>query len=373
MLLYIIFYFDIGGLDSFNPVSSSVTHGEQTSLPSSSHSAYTSEASHLPESEALMKFQMSEKLEKLKNTVPEKKSTLMENHLEIKKTVCPQRQVNNWDHTFIPDNKVMHSTAQLASGNAASKNQSASPQKLSNSPSRDHNQLPFDRSKKSETKHLDENCLDHLKSPKRNESGNLGTFENADIEKILAKGKRDQSVSPQKYPKRERSREKLNIDFQSKTAANDTISSRLLKTEKVKLGVTKEIIKPNLSTKNSKYPSEIQYAKVGEQFLSLSKTNQPGKKILEDENMKSSKQFQKSGLPDDSFISVDKNSKLEADEPLLLNKFTDNLELADKTKDDGMSKSESSSPVKKTIVPGPWKVPSTSRVTKAMGLTNKRV
>ncbi|ETE62199.1 Membrane-associated guanylate kinase, WW and PDZ domain-containing protein 3, partial [Ophiophagus hannah] len=360
---------DHGGLDSFNPVSSSVTHGEQTSLPSSSRSAYISEASNLPESEALMKFQMSEKLEKLKNTVPEKKSTLTENHLEINKTVCPQRQVNNWDHTFIPDNKVMHSTAQLASGNAASKSQSASPQKLSNSPSRD--QLPFDRSKKSETKHLDENCLDHLQTPKINKSGNLGTFENADIEEILAKGKRDQSVSPQKYPKRERSREELNIDFQSKTAANAN-SSRLLKTEKVKLGVTKEITKPNLSTENSKYPSEVQYAKIGEQFLSLSKTDQPGKKIWEVENMKSSKQFQKSGLPDDSFISMDKNSRLEADEPFFLNKFTDNLELADKTKDDGMSKSESSSPVKKPIVPGPWKVPSTSRVTKAMGLTNKR-
>ncbi|XP_039218379.1 membrane-associated guanylate kinase, WW and PDZ domain-containing protein 3 isoform X1 [Crotalus tigris] len=363
---------DHGGLDNFNPVSSSVTHREQTSLPSSSHSAFTSEASHLPESEALMKCQMSEKLEKLKNTVPEKKSTLMENHLEIKKTVCPQRQVNKWDHSFIPDNKMMHSTAQLASGNAASKSRSASPQKLSNSPSRAPNQLPFNTSKKSETKHLAENCLDHLQSPKRNESGNLGIFENADIEKILAKEKRDQSVSPQKYPKRERSREKLNLDFQSKTAANDISSSRLLKTEKVKLGVTNELTKPNLSTKNSKCPSEIQYAKVEEQFLSLSKTNQPGKKILEDENMKSSKQFQKSGLPDDSLISVDKNSRLEADEPLFLNKFTDNLELSDKTKDDGMSKSDSS-PVKKTIVPGPWKVPSTSRVTKAMGLTNKRV
>ncbi|XP_007441545.2 membrane-associated guanylate kinase, WW and PDZ domain-containing protein 3 [Python bivittatus] len=364
---------DHGGLDSFNPISSSVTHSEQTSLPSSSHSAYTSEASHLPESKALMKIQMSEKLEELKNTVPEKKSTLMENHLEIKNAVCPQRNMNKWDHTFIPDSKVMHSSAQLASGNAASKGRSASPQKLSNSPSRDHNQVPCDRSKKDETKHVQKNCLDHLQSAKRNESGNLETFENADIGKVLARGKRDQSVSPQKYPKRERSREKLNIDFQSKTATDDTSSNRLLKTEKVKLGVMKEIIKLNLSGKNTKCPSETPYAKAREQSLSLSKTNQPGKKILEGENMKSSKQFEMSGLPDDSLFSVDKNSRLEADEPVFLKKFTDNLELADKTKDDGIFKSESSSPVKKTIVPGPWKVPSTSRVTKAMGLTNKRV
>ncbi|KAM6456802.1 membrane-associated guanylate kinase, WW and PDZ domain-containing protein 3 isoform 2-T2 [Liasis olivaceus] len=364
---------DHGGLDSFNPISSSVTHSEQTSLPSSSHSAYTSEASHLPESKALIKIQMSEKLEELKNTVPEKKSTLMENHLEIKNAVCLQKNMNKWDHTFIPDSKVMHSSAQLASGNATSKGRSTSPQKLSNSPSRDHNQVPFDRSKKDETKHAQNNCLDHLQSAKRNESGSLGTFENADIGKVLARGKRDQSVSPQKYPKRERSREKLNIDFQSKTATDDTSSNRLLKTEKVKLGVMKEIIKPNLSGKNTKCPSETPYAKAREQSLSLSKTNQPGKKILEGENMKSSKQFEMSGLPDDSLFSVDKNSRLEADEPVFLKKFTDNLELADKTKDDGIFKSENSSPVKKTIVPGPWKVPSTSRVTKAMGLTNKRV
>uniref|UniRef100_A0A803TDA9 Membrane-associated guanylate kinase, WW and PDZ domain-containing protein 3 n=1 Tax=Anolis carolinensis TaxID=28377 RepID=A0A803TDA9_ANOCA len=61
---------DHGDLDSFNPTSSSVTHGEQMPPPSSSHSASTSEASHLPGSEeALMKVRMSEKLEKLKNTV----------------------------------------------------------------------------------------------------------------------------------------------------------------------------------------------------------------------------------------------------------------------------------------------------------------
>uniref|UniRef100_A0A8B9PF79 Membrane-associated guanylate kinase, WW and PDZ domain-containing protein 3 n=1 Tax=Apteryx owenii TaxID=8824 RepID=A0A8B9PF79_APTOW len=59
--------------DSYNPSSSNVIYEEQSPLSSSSHSASPSEVCYLPISgEALMKVQLSEKLEQAKNTVPEK-------------------------------------------------------------------------------------------------------------------------------------------------------------------------------------------------------------------------------------------------------------------------------------------------------------
>uniref|UniRef100_A0A8B9D329 Membrane-associated guanylate kinase, WW and PDZ domain-containing protein 3 n=1 Tax=Anser cygnoides TaxID=8845 RepID=A0A8B9D329_ANSCY len=56
--------------DSYNPSSSTVIYEEQSPLSSSSHSASPSEVCYLPvPGEALMKVQLSEKLEQAKNTV----------------------------------------------------------------------------------------------------------------------------------------------------------------------------------------------------------------------------------------------------------------------------------------------------------------
>ncbi|XP_053106062.1 membrane-associated guanylate kinase, WW and PDZ domain-containing protein 3 isoform X2 [Hemicordylus capensis] len=371
---------DHSDLDSFNPTSSSVTHTEQTSLPSSSHSASTSEASHLQGSEeALMKVQMSEKLEKLKNTVPEKKSTLMENHLEITNATSAQRNVNKQDHPSSPGKKVVHSNAQLVVGNAISRGRSASPKKLNSSTSRAHHHTTCSSPRKSEPKHTHKGCLDQPESHRRLESKHPGTSENTVFGKATAQEKRGRSASPQKHPKKERSKDKLNIEqglpeFQGRTPSSDKNTTVLQKGEKVKLGVMKEDTSQNISGKDEKCPSETAHTKSEKQSLPLPKTNQLRKKTLEDDKMKNSSQFKMVGLPDQLLFSGDKNTELEAEEPVVLNKFRNNdLEPADKTKEDGVSKSESRSPVKKTISPGPWKVPSASRVTKATDVTDKRV
>ncbi|NXC49652.1 MAGI3 protein, partial [Penelope pileata] len=66
--------------DSYNPSASNVIYEERSPLSSSSHSASPSEMCYLPvPGEALMKVQLSEKLEQAKNTVPDKISTLTEN------------------------------------------------------------------------------------------------------------------------------------------------------------------------------------------------------------------------------------------------------------------------------------------------------
>ncbi|XP_061487961.1 membrane-associated guanylate kinase, WW and PDZ domain-containing protein 3 isoform X2 [Rhineura floridana] len=364
---------DHGDLDSSNPTSSSVTRGEQTPFPSSSHFASTSEASHLPGSEALMKVQMAEKLEELTKTVPDKKSTLKENHLEIKNATSAQRCVNKRDNPSSPGHKAVHRTAQLAIDNANSRGRSGSPQKLSNSTSKGHNQAPCNSPRMGEPKKTHKGSLDQPGSPRRHESKHLRTAESADTGKVPAKEKRGRSASPQKYPKRERSRDNLNTaqrltEFKSRKPIGEKRTTALLKDEKMKLGSMKEVTKQNISGKDEKYPSETAHINSEEQSLPLSGANQLQKKTMEDEKMKSSNQFQMASL------SGDKNTRLEAEEPVVLNKFRDNdLEPADKTKEDGIFKSESRSPVKKTITPGPWKVPSTNRVTKATGVTDKRV
>ncbi|XP_016848909.2 membrane-associated guanylate kinase, WW and PDZ domain-containing protein 3 isoform X1 [Anolis carolinensis] len=369
---------DHGDLDSFNPTSSSVTHGEQMPPPSSSHSASTSEASHLPGSEeALMKVRMSEKLEKLKNTVPEKKSTLLEDHLEIQNATSAQRRVNKWDNPSSPGNKKVHNTAHLAVNDATSRGRSTSPKKMSNSTSRGHNQASCKSPRKDELKKQNKNCLDQPESLRKHEKKPTGTSENTNNGKIFATEKRDRSVSPQEHRKKERGREKLHpeglTELQSRAAAGDKSTTALPKGDKLKLGAMKEATKQNICEKVDKYPSETTKTKTTEKFLPLPKTNELRNQMLE-EKTKSSNQFRMAGLPEDSLLSGDKNTRLEAEEPVVLNKFRDNdLEPADKTKEDGTVKSESRSPVKKSITPGPWKVPSASRVTKATGLTDKRV
>ncbi|XP_054835822.1 membrane-associated guanylate kinase, WW and PDZ domain-containing protein 3 isoform X2 [Eublepharis macularius] len=381
---------DHGDLDSFNPTSSSVTHGDQTPLPSSSHSASTSEASHLPGlEEALMKVQTSEKLEELKNTMPEKKSTLMENHLEIENTTSTERNVNKWDHPSSLGDEVAHNNAQLAQGKATSRGRSASPKKLSNTTSRDQHQVQSISPRKGEPKKHHKGCLDQPESPRRHRTKHPRTStDNAIIGRGPGREKRGRSASPQKYPKSERSRDKLNMEqrspeLQSKTPASDKSSTVPSKDEKVilgDLGAMKENKNINRSGKDENHPSDTACTKSVKQSLPFSKANQFRKKKLEDEKTKSSfeesssNQFQTAGLPDKLTISGDKNSSLEAENPVLLNKFRDNdLEPADKTKEDGISKSEIRSPVKKTITPGPWKVPSANTVTKAASVTDKRV
>ncbi|XP_060087194.1 membrane-associated guanylate kinase, WW and PDZ domain-containing protein 3 [Heteronotia binoei] len=377
---------DHGDLNSCNPTSSSVTHGDQTPLPSSSHSASTSEASHLPGSEeALTKVQTSEKLEELKNTVPEKKSTLMENHLEIENTTFTQRNVNKQDLPSSLGDEMAHSNAQLAKGKAT-RGRSASPKKLISSTSKDQHQVRSISPRRGDPKKHHKRCLDQPESPRRHTDKHQGSSENTVIGRGPAWEKRGRSVSPQKHPKSEKSRNKLNMEeglpeLQSRTPTDDKTSAVPPKDEKATLGdlgAMKENKNLNIAAKDENYPSYAAHAKSVKQSFSPSKANQLRKKKLEDEKMKpsfeesSSNQFQMAGLPDNLTLSGDKNTRLETEKPL--NTFRDNdLEPADKTKEDGVSKSEIRSPVKKTITPGPWKVPSASRVTKAASVTDKRV
>lgn len=348
-------------------------------LPSSSHSASTSEASHLPGSEeALMKVQMSEKLEKL-NSVPEKKSTLVGNHSESKNATSARRNVNKWDHPSSPGSKVAHSNAQLATGNATSTSRSASPKKMSNSTSRGHQQAPCVSPKKGESKNTHRGCLDQPESPRKRESQLPRTSDSAVFLKSPTQEKKGRSASPQKHPKKEKNKDKLNMEqgllaCQKRIHADDNDTSGLRKDDKVKLGVMRDGPKQNISGKDEKCPSETAHTKSEEQSLPLLKTNKLRKNPLEDKEIETSSPFKMAGLPSDSPLSEEQNSRLVAKEPVVLDKLRNSdLEPADKTKENGIYKCESGSPVKKTLSPGPWKVPSASRVTKATGVTDKRV
>lgn len=324
---------------------------------------------------------MSEKLEQLKNTVPEKKRTLMENHLEIKNATSAQRNVNIQDHPSSPGNKVVNSNAQLAVGIATSRGRSASPKKASNSTTaRGPHQTPCCNSpKKGKPKKTPTSCLEPSEISRKHENKHLEISENAVIGKTPVREKQGRSASPQKYPKSERNKNNLSLEqglteFQDKAPAGFKNSRTVqLKGEKVTSEGTKEDKKQNVSVKDEKFPSETAHTKTEERSLLGPTADQLRKEKLEDGKMKksyfeefSSSQFKMAGLPDEPLLSGDKSTRLEAEELVV-------PEPADKTKEDGIFTSESRSPVKKIITPGPWKVPSASRVTKATGVTDKRV
>ena len=70
-------------------------YDEQSSFPPSSHSASIFEESQVPVTEeSLMRVQICEKAEELKDTMPEKKSTLNEHQSDIKHQSLLHKNVN---------------------------------------------------------------------------------------------------------------------------------------------------------------------------------------------------------------------------------------------------------------------------------------
>ncbi|GAB0200007.1 membrane-associated guanylate kinase, WW and PDZ domain-containing protein 3 [Grus japonensis] len=147
-----------------------------------------------------------------------------------------------------------------------------------------------------------------------------------------------------------------------------------------KPGVTRKDTKQKSSGKMEGWSPEWQYAAFGESNLPLSDSR---RNTSEGEKMKksnsgepSSSRFKTSSLSNIPLLSMEKQRRLETQETVTLNRQRGerHMELPDETKDDGISKSESSSPVKKTpITPGPWRVPSACKVTQTAGVAEKRV
>uniref|UniRef100_A0A8C3HZA7 Membrane-associated guanylate kinase, WW and PDZ domain-containing protein 3 n=1 Tax=Chrysemys picta bellii TaxID=8478 RepID=A0A8C3HZA7_CHRPI len=362
---------DHGDQDSFNPSSSNIIYDEQSPLPPSA-------VCDLPVlEEALANVHISEKLEESKNIVPEKKSTLTENHSELKHLSSTQKHMKRWDQPTSLGYK-RSKNLELVTDDLIRRDRSESPKRLGTSG--ESQQAGLHSPRKGERQNTHSNLSDQSEHPRR---GNTHSEINL---KETSRGSQGRSVSPQKHPKKEESGDKSDklLETQDKIAGGGDIEIiEQFKDGNEKSGITQQDTKQNIARKNKKWSQERENPKADEKTLPLNKANEPRRKVDEDEKGKkasagepSSSNFKTTSLSDVSQLSKEKKSRLETQDPVILNKdhSEKDLEPTDETKDDGISKTECSSPVKKApITPGPWKVPSASKVTKATGVTEKRV
>uniref|UniRef100_G3W9T2 Membrane-associated guanylate kinase, WW and PDZ domain-containing protein 3 n=1 Tax=Sarcophilus harrisii TaxID=9305 RepID=G3W9T2_SARHA len=368
---------DHGDWDIFNPSSSSVIYDEQSPYLPSLYSTSIFEISHVPVSEeALMRIQICEKVEELKDTLPVKKSPTNENNSEIKHQSSVQKNVNKKVQPSSQGHgeKRIH---QEVENDVARRGRSVSPKKTVNRPSGDHGEKiasPLKGDPKRRPK-------DRSLSPKKRENKNLQVGTNEGSGKDKSKKPRGRSVSPQKQPKMEVLRDKLSTEagLQEGEEKRPSENTEMTKNEKEKLTISKRDPKQNQSGKNEASSLEKKSQKTDEKSLPSKRANEPGSKVVA-ENEKGKKansgeiSCSKSKTGPSSKMSK-KPPKLESEETDIRNKAGEQKEKdpekVERKKDSLGLKPGSISPVKKIpITPGPWKVPSANRV---LGVAEKRL
>ncbi|KAM4645894.1 membrane-associated guanylate kinase, WW and PDZ domain-containing protein 3 isoform 1-T1 [Amazona ochrocephala] len=356
---------DHGDWDSSNPSSSNVIYEEQSPLSSSSHSASPSDGCYLPvPGEALTRVQPSEKLEQAKNTVPEKISTLTENQFEMKPQSSPQRTKNRWECPSSPGFEITKGTLEVR----MRRDRSSSPEKFGAAES--HPQAGFHR--KGDPEESYGNLSHKSEGSRKSESKATEIGVNR---REYSSGNPGSSASPHKHLGKQGSIETLSRlqEYQARTSGGDKTAAEPLKGGSGKTGVTWKDTKQETRGQREGWSPERQCAAFDEYHLpfSDSRRNTP-----EDEKVKkshsgepSSSRFKASSLSNIPLLSMEKHRRLETREAVTHGER--HTELPDETKDNGISKSESS-PVKKTpITPGPWRVPSACKVTPAAGVAEK--
>ncbi|XP_074833992.1 membrane-associated guanylate kinase, WW and PDZ domain-containing protein 3 isoform X3 [Carettochelys insculpta] len=347
--------------ETFNPSSANIIYDEQSPLS-------TCAICDLPVLEdTSMNVHISEKLEEENNTVPEKKSTLTENQSDLKALSSTQKHVKRWDLSTTSGYKLTKSHVELVTDDTI-RSRSENPKKLGIAGASQQVGLHSPRRAERET-----NLADHSKSPHSEiNSNSVYVQENS-------RGNQGVSVNLQKHPKKAESWDKLEKLHREDKAAGADKTTEQFKDGTEKSRAKQQATKTTMSGRKEMWSQDTH--KTDEETLPLSNTTEPRK--TDNEKVKkanaqepSCSNFKATSLSDISQLFQEEKNKLETQDLIILNKDHPEIDLepVDETKDDGISKPESSSPVKKApITPGPWKVPSASKVTKATGITEKRV
>lgn len=324
--------------------------------------------------EALMKVQLSEKLEQAKNTVPEKISTLTENQFEMKPLSSPQRTNNRWDLPSSPGFEITKGSLELGTR----RDRSASPKKLGAAEGHHHTGLHSPR--KGDPEKSYGNLSHKPDSSRRSESKLTEIGMNNSSKKECSSGNQGRSASPQKHLSKQGNTEVFcKLQEYPDLTGGDKMTVEQLKGGNGKIGVTRKEGKQKSSGKKEGWSPEGKYAAFESNLpFSDSKRNTSEEEKMRKSNSGelSSSRFKTSSLSNIPLLSMERQRRLDAQETDTLNRQHGerHMELPDETKDDGISKSENSSPVKKTpITPGPWRVPSACKVTNTAGVAEKRV
>ncbi|XP_010629568.1 membrane-associated guanylate kinase, WW and PDZ domain-containing protein 3 isoform X1 [Fukomys damarensis] len=368
---------DHGDWDINNPSPSDVIYDEQSPLSPSSYSASIFEESRVPVTEdSLMRVQICEKAEELKDTVPEKKSTLNENQPEIKHQSLLQKNVNKKD----PPNSHGHSDKKNLRVENGVTQRSASPQKPAH--------------------HYSEEHLENTPSPLKNDpkrrprDRSLSPRKRCQIDTRAGSGQdqyrkgRGRSSSPKRKQKIEGSKEDLSnaeaklLEGESlRVAGPASDNAEQLPDGKERPGVISKNLKQRQLGKDRARSPEKKSKRMDEKAVASKKTSNTAGRVVS-ESEKGKKTTTGETRPSkDKIVNVqisEKKLKQEPEERMELNKVEDHrgkeLETTDKCRERGRFKPESSSPVKKApIIPGPWKVPSANKVTGTTGMAEKRL
>ncbi|XP_007947261.1 membrane-associated guanylate kinase, WW and PDZ domain-containing protein 3 [Orycteropus afer afer] len=373
---------DHGDWDMNNPSSPNVIYDEQSPFPPSSHSASIFEESHvLVIEEPLMRVQICEKAEDLKDIVPEKKSTLNENQSEIKHQSLVQKNVNKRD----PPNSHGHSEEKNLSkveNGVTQRGRSASPKKPARRCAEAHlEKIPGPLKTDPKRRPRDRSL-----SPRKGENkSSIST--RAGAGRGPCRKSRERSASPRKQQKSEGSGEQPNAEAKllegesRRTGGRASDSAEQMQEGKETSGGIKKDTKHSQPGKNRTRSPEKKSKQLDEKSLPSKKTNNTVRRVVsETEKGQKNTVGELSSSKDrigENVRIAEKQQKQEPEERIILNKIEDHkgkeLEAADKNREGGGLKPESSSPVKKTpITPGPWKVPSANKVT-GTGVAEKRL
>lgn len=366
---------------------------------SATHSDFTSEVTHQTKPDkAVRKVDISEKNDEANNNAPDEnrnKETasstpqLEKERTEMKLATSVQKKANKRDRSNSPRNAEKKKPLESGKGDLSRRSRSVSPRKPDSKHSKEHQKLVVSPNKNdSRRKHRD--VRDRSVSPRKSNITNLevntrGTVAANDH----PKRNRSRSVSPKKPQKTDGSKDKVYTE-KDKSNKGHT-KSTLDKAENVqhpkdrreKSGNTRpDTGQHNSHRKNEKRSPGTKSRGVEEKAELSDRTCESSKKLNGDEKVKRVS----SGDPTSYQTKTQTNSrkrsektteeKRQADEPALSSKEQKNekvSEATDKTKDDALSKIEGSSGMRKTpITPGPWKVPSASKITETI-VNDKRV
>lgn len=338
---------DHGDWDTNSPPSPNVIYDEQSPCHPPSHSASIFEESHVPVTEeSLMRVQICEKAEELKDTVPNSHG-----HGDKKNLLKAENGITPRGRSASPKKSASQHLEEHAG---------KIPSPLKNDPKR----RPRDRS------------LSPRKGENKSSQLGVGTASGQDH----CGKSRGRSSSPKKQQKTEGSKDQSNASRRAGGHASD--SAEQISDAKERSGVFGRDTNLNQPGKNRTRSPEKKSKRVDERSLPSKKTNNvTSRAIPENERGKKATSGQMSSSKDKTGENVrisEKKLKQEPDERMALSKTEDHkrkeLEVADKNKEGGGFKPESGSPAKKTpITPGPWKVPSASRAAGATGVAEKRL
>ncbi|XP_061266524.1 membrane-associated guanylate kinase, WW and PDZ domain-containing protein 3 isoform X3 [Bos javanicus] len=367
---------DHGDWDTNNPPSPNVIYDEQSPCHPPSHSASIFEESHVPVTEeSLMRVQICEKAEELKDTVPEKKSTLNENQSDIKHKSLLHKNVNKRD----PPNSHGHGDKKnllKAENGITPRGRSASPKKSASQYLEEHAGKIPSPLKNDPKRRPRDRSLSPRKGENKSSQLGVGTASGQDH----CGKSRGRSSSPKKQQKTEGSKDQSNASRRAGGHASD--NAEQISDAKERSGVFGRDTNLSQPGKNRTRSPEKKSKRVDERSLPSKKTNNvTSRAIPENEKGKKATSGQVSSSKDKTGENVrisEKKLKQEPDERMALSKTEDHkrkeLEVADKNKESGGFKPESGSPAKKTpITPGPWKVPSASRAAGTTGVAEKRL